>query len=106
MNNVCLVGKLSRAPSVKFEGEGACACTFTLAVSEPSREGKAYTLYVGCMAWGRAAEACSVLNAEDLVEISGKLAWPKRSGKCGQEHSVLVVHVRESAVLEPATPPP
>jgi single-stranded DNA-binding protein len=43
MNHVCLVGRLSRAPTVRFEGESQTA-TFTLAVLEPSRKGTPYTL--------------------------------------------------------------
>jgi single-stranded DNA-binding protein len=83
--NVCaLVGRLSRAPSVKFEADGVQTCSFTLAVSEPFRTGTPYTLFVGCLAWGKAAETCSILNAEDLVAISGKLTWTKkRHVPCG-----------------------
>ena len=102
MNSVCLVGKLSRAPSVKFENEGTQVTTFTLAITEPSREGRAFTLYVPCIAWGKAAEACGRLDADDLVSIVGKLAWQKRTGKCGQEHSLLVVNAREVMLLDAA----
>jgi single-stranded DNA-binding protein len=102
VNSVCVVGKLTRAPSVRFEGEGMQSASFTLAITEPSREGKPFVLYVGCTSWGRSAEACSVLNADDLVSIVGKLAWAKRTGKCGQEHSVLCVNVRECTVLDAA----
>ena len=101
MNQCCLVGRLTRAPTVRFEGESQTA-TFTLAVQEPSREGKPYTLYVPCTSWGRSAEACSLLHTEDLVAISGKLSWRTHTGKCGQEHSQLCVAVREVTVLETA----
>jgi single-stranded DNA-binding protein len=80
--------------------------TFTWAIREPSREGKAFTLYVGCTSWGRAAETCSLLNAADLVAIQGTLAWQKRTGKCGQEPSLLVVNVREAVLLERAVEVP
>jgi single-stranded DNA-binding protein len=82
------VGKLTRHPTTKFEGESQQGTTFTLAVQEPS--------------WGRAAETCSLLNAEDLIAVQGKLAWQQRTGKCGQEHSLLVVNVRDVAVLDAA----
>jgi single-stranded DNA-binding protein len=106
VNSVNVVGTLSRAPAVKFEGDGLQICTFTLSVAEPSREGKPYSLYVPCAAWGKSAETCSLLNAGDLVALVGKLAWSKRIGKCGQEHSVLVVSVRECCVLETAAEMP
>ena len=104
MNQCCLVGRLSRAPSVKFEGEGAQVTTFTLAVQEPSRDGKPYVLYVPCTSWGRSAETCSLLNAADLVSVQGKLTWRPHKRKCGQEHHELCVNVRDVAVLAPVAP--
>jgi single-stranded DNA-binding protein len=100
VNSVQLVGKLTRVPSVRFEGEHQTA-SFTLAVTESW--GANRVLYVPCRAWGgKQAEACALLNAEDLVSIQGKLTWQKRPGKCGQEHSQIVVSVRECTVLEAA----
>jgi single-stranded DNA-binding protein len=103
MNTVCLIGRLSRAPTVRFETTGACTCTFTLAIEEKSQGGKPWTLYAPCVCYGRGAEAASVLNAEALVTLVGKLGWHKQRGKCGTEHSTMVVHVREVSVLQPVT---
>jgi single-stranded DNA-binding protein len=86
---------------VKFEGEGHQVCTFTLFVQEPTRTGTPYVLYIPCTSWGKSAEACSILNAEDLVAVEGKLTWRPRKRKCGQEHSELGVSVRDVAVLSP-----
>jgi single-stranded DNA-binding protein len=106
MNIVALVGRLLRHPQVRFEGEGTQTATFTLAVQEPSREGREFTLYVGCTSWGRVAETCSLLNAEDLISVQGRLTWRKQVAKCGQEHSQLCVNVRDIAVLESAVEVP
>lgn len=106
MNSVHLIGTLTRAPTVRYEGDGHQVTTFTLAVAEPSREGKAWTLYAPCVAYGRSAEAASLLSAEDLVAVQGKLGWHKRLARpCGQEHSQLVVSVREVQVLAHAAAP-
>ena len=105
MNTVALVGTVTRTPSTKFEGEGLQLTSLTLAVAEPGREGKPYTLYVPCVSYGRAADACSLLTAETLVAVQGKLSWRTRPGKCGQEHSTLVVQVREVQVLQGAALP-
>ena len=104
MNHVALVGRLLRHPIVKFEGESQ-TCTFTLLVAETSREGKTFELFTPCTAWGRTAEACSLLNADDLVALQGKLTWQKRTGKCGQEHSQMAVNVREITTLQTAEVP-
>jgi single-stranded DNA-binding protein len=105
MNSVNLVGRLSRAPTVRFEGESQTA-TFTLAIQEPSREGKPYTLYVPCTSLGRSAKACSLLNAADLVSVQGKLTWRKHAAQNSQTHSQLVVSVREVQALKAAAEEP
>jgi len=105
MNVVALVGRLTKHPIVRFEGEGSQVTTFTLAVQEPSREGKAFVLYVGCVAYGKAGEACSTLNAEDLIAVQGRLTWRKQVRTCLRQHSVLSVAVREVTVLVAAAVP-
>jgi hypothetical protein len=93
-----------RDPIVKFEGESQTA-SFTLAVQAPSRAGQPYTLYVPCTSWGKSAEVSSLLGAEDLVAVQGKLTWHPHKAKCGQEHSQLCVRVQDIAVLAPVVPP-
>jgi single-stranded DNA-binding protein len=87
---------------VRFESAGLQVCTFTLAVDERSYgEGrKPYTLFVPMTAAGKQAEACSLLQAADLVSVQGKLTWRKQMGKCKVEHSQLVVRVQDLVVLE------
>ena len=90
------------APVTRFESEGVQTCTFPLLVEEQGREGgQPFTVYVACAAWGKAAEAASVLSAADLVSLQGRLSWRKQSHKCGEAHSSLVVNVREITVLLP-----
>jgi single-stranded DNA-binding protein len=55
MNSVCLVGRLTRAPVVRFEAEHQVT-TFTLLIAEAGRDGATFRLYVPCVAWGKAAE--------------------------------------------------
>ena len=101
MNSVCLVGRVSRHPQTRFEGESQTA-SFTLVVEERSygSENKQFTLFVPCTSWGKSAEVCGLLNQGDLISVQGRLTWRKQVGKCGTEHSQLVVSVREVTVLE------
>ena len=103
MNSVCLVGRVSRHPQTRFEGESQTA-SFTLVVEERSygSENKQFTLYVPCTSWGKSAEVCSLLNQGDLISVQGRLGWRKQVGKCGTEHSQLCVNVRDVAVLDAA----
>jgi single-stranded DNA-binding protein len=104
MNSVQLVGHLSRAPVVRFEPDSHQVTTWTLAIEELGygQEGKKYILYCPCVAYGRTAESASLLSAGDVISVSGKLSWRKQVGKCKQEHSIMVVNVREVAVLQAA----
>jgi primosomal replication protein N len=48
MNLVALVGRLARAPTTRFEPEGAQVTTFTLMIEEPGREAQSWRLFVPC----------------------------------------------------------
>lgn len=102
MNMIALVGTVTRTPRTTFEGDGLQVTSLTLATLEPGRDGKVFRLFVPCVSFGRAAEACSLLTAEDLVAVQGKLSWRKHMGKCGQDHSQLIVTIREVQVLQGA----
>ena len=86
MNSVNLVGRLSRAPIVRFEGDGRKVTTFTLQIQEPGRDGTAYTLYVNCVAWGKTAEAAGTLEAESgCCRGEALLAETCQQARPGQE---------------------
>ena len=105
MNCVLLSGSLTRLPSTKFDPAGGTqTTTFTLAVSEANREGKPFTLFVGCVAFGRMAERCDVLQVGDVIEVCGKLTWQRRPARCGEQHSVLVVGVKDLTVVHHGAP--
>ena len=100
MNTLALVGHLTRVPSTKWEGAGMQVATMTLAITEQGKDGRTYTLYVPCVAYGHAAESCGVLEAETLVSLVGKLTWRKQPHKCGEAYSSLVVLVQTVQVLQ------
>jgi hypothetical protein len=97
MNNCCLVGKLTRAPVVRFEGDGMQTASFTLAVEELSREGKPFTLYVPCTSWGKSAEAWLV--AAHIPPALGASAWSKRLAD-----RVLVLGASQARAVEESAP--
>ena len=101
MNSFCAVGKLTRDPVVKFEGEGIATATATLMIEEPGKL-KPYTLYVPLSFWGKAGEQASTLGAQDMIAITGKLCWRKQHSKTGEDKSSLAVEVRTVEVLQAA----
>ena|SRR6266705_2510193 len=101
MNSFCAVGKLTRNPTVRCEGEGVQSATATLAIVESGRL-KPFTLYVPLTFWGKAGEQASTLGAQDMIAITGKLCWRKLHSKDGQDKSSLAVEVKTVEVLQPA----
>ena len=102
MNTYCAVGRLTRNPVVRFEGDGIQAATATLSIEEPTTRDKPFTLFIPLTFWGKSAEAVSTLGAHDLVSLTGKLKWRKLTDKDGQDKSSLVVDVRSIELLQPA----
>jgi single-stranded DNA-binding protein len=103
MNSFCGIGRLARAPRVRFEGEGVQVATATLMLVEGT-QAKPYTLYLSVRCWGKSADAISVLGAQDLISITGKLGWAKQRTKSGDEKSTLVVEARTVELLQAALP--
>jgi hypothetical protein len=98
MNSFCGIGRLARAPLVRFEGEGVQIATATLMIQEGT-PAKPYTLYLPVRCGGNSAAAISVLGAQDLISLTGKLGWGKRRTKSGDETSSLVVEARTVELL-------
>jgi single-stranded DNA-binding protein len=98
MNIVRLVGQLLRPPVVHVAGQCPLT-TFTLAVLEPCRADASFTLYVPCVAWGPAAETASLLHAEDLVSVHGRLCRRRPLAQNDQDTSTMAVNVHEVRVL-------
>ena len=103
MNNVSLVGRLTRDPYTRFEDAGSQVTTFTLLLTEPGKQGETFSLYVGCASYGKTAEQAATLSAEDLVAVEGKLKYRSYTDKQGQKKSTLCVLVRSLTVLVPSS---
>lgn len=60
MNDVQLIGNVSRDPDIRFTGNGKAFCLFTVACNETyydaNKEKKQAATFVPCIAWGKLAE--------------------------------------------------
>jgi single-strand DNA-binding protein len=93
MNNVNLIGRLTRDPELKEIGGGRSVCELRLAVDNPGRGGeKGEPTYVDVSTFGGQAEACAVhLSKGRQVAVSGRLMfreWTVRDGSKRSAHSV------------------
>lgn len=78
MNNVQLIGRLTKDPEVKTFGRGKDAvdlCRFTLAVRDgKDREGNEKTQFLSCAAWGAVVEILEKYTHKgDMLAVDGKL---------------------------------
>lgn len=77
MNQVFLIGRLTKDPELKFiQGSGTAVATFTLAVDREykGKDGNTETDFINIEVWNKIAETCAnSLSKGSLVAISGSL---------------------------------
>lgn len=88
LNRVCLVGRLTRDPELRFLPEtGTPVATFTLAVNRnfKNKQGEIEADFIPIVVWRRLAELCAnYLSKGRLVAVSGRIqtrSWEDESGR-------------------------
>jgi single-strand DNA-binding protein len=89
MNNVSLIGNLTREPELR-SAKGGAVCQLRIAVDNPGRGGE--PTYVDMATFGKHAEACAAhLGKGRQVAVSGRLVfreWEARDGSKRSAHEV------------------
>ena len=96
MNNVTLLGRLTKDPELKQTPSGTSVLKFSLAVNRRfSKEGQQQTDFINCTAWKGTAEFISRnFRKGDMIAVIGNLqvnTWEKD----GQKHQTSDVNVTE-----------
>jgi len=76
LNNVSLVGRLTKDPEVKVIGQGTAVCNFTLAVNRNFKNdaGEVEADFIQCQAWkGQAEFIGSYLKKGNLISLTGSI---------------------------------
>lgn len=83
MNNVTLMGRLTRDPELKRTSKDNSYCNFTLAVNRPkTKDGTQEADFISCTAWNKTAEVIeSWLQKGDRLAVVGRLNVTKRDDK-------------------------
>ena len=72
MNNVVLIGRLTRDPELRFTGSGKAVATFTIAVNRAYNRNE--TDFFRIVVWGKPGENCAnYLKKGSQVGIQGRL---------------------------------
>ena len=93
MSNICVIsGRISDyGPKPRPLPSGKWELSLTLCSDEPSRDGQVYTTYIPVLCYGSQCEALAEsLEPHDVVLVTGKLAWTKRTTKDGEKAGLAV----------------
>ena len=89
MNQVCLIGRLTNDPEIRWtQGENAtCIARYTLAVDRPRRaDGQANTDFIRCVAFGRTGEfAEKYLHKGEKIALTGRIQTGSFDDKYGKK---------------------
>lgn len=93
LNNIVLIGRLTRDPELRTTKDGTSVTSFTLAVNRPfSKDGKNEADFVPVVVWRKAAESCAkYLVKGSLAAAAGRLQIRSYEDKEGTKRTVAEV---------------
>lgn len=104
MNNINLIGRLTKDPECKYTANGKCVCTFSLAVDRmfKNADGTREADFFNCEIWGKIAEiAGNSLLKGHRCAISGRIENHNYTGQDGQRHYFTKVIGNSIDFLQP-----
>lgn len=103
MNQVILIGRLTRDPELRFiPNSGTAVARFSLAVNrEFKREGQPDADFFNIVVWGKQAENCAnYLKKGRLVAVNGNLRNNNYEDKNGVKHYNVEINANRVEFLE------
>lgn len=96
MNNVNIIGRLTKDIELMTTKSGNSVVSFTIAVDNPTRQGEEKSAsFFGCTAWNKVAETMAkYCHKGDKVAVSGRLNQRKYNDEQGQSRSVVEIVVQ------------
>ena len=104
INNVVLVGRLTKDPELKYTQGGVAVTRFTLAVNRPftNQQGQREADFVNCVTWRKQAEnTANYLRKGSLAGIEGRIQTSNFDGKDGNRVFMTEVVADSVQFLEP-----
>lgn len=103
INNVTLVGRLTRDPELRYTGNGTAVVSFTIAADRPftNSQGEREADFINCVAWRRTAEVISNYTRKgSLVGATGRIQTRSYENNEGRTIYVTEVVVENFKMLE------
>ena len=103
INNLTLVGRLTKDPDLKYTGNGTAVATFTLAVNRnfTNQSGEREADFINCVIWRKPAETLANYAKKGvLIGVTGRIQTRSYDNQQGQKVYVTEVVVDNFQLLE------
>lgn len=103
INNVVLVGRLTKDPDLKYTGNGTAVATFTLAVNRnfTNQSGEREADFINCVIWRKSAETLANYAKKGvLIGVTGRIQTRSYENQQGQKVYVTEVIADNFQLLE------
>lgn len=85
MNNVILMGRLTKDPEIRTTNSGLSVCKFTVAVDRYSKDGEDKTDFINCVAWRKTAEFIgNYFSRGQRIALTGSIQTGSYTDKDGR----------------------
>lgn len=103
INNVILVGRLTKEPEIRMTQSGTKVCSFTLAVNRKVQaQGQPDADFINCVAWSKTAELMEqYLSKGSQIGVEGRIQTRNYDNQQGQRVYITEVVVQSLTFLEP-----
>lgn len=104
INNVVLVGRLTRDVDLRYTGSGTAVGNFSLAIDRPftNNQGERDTDFINCVIWRRQAETLANFTRKgSLVGVTGRIQTRSYDNNQGQKVYVTEIVAENFQLLEP-----
>ena len=102
MNNVNIIGRLTKDVEVRKTSTNKSVSSFSIAVDNlTKKDGEKTTSFFNCNAWDSVAETLSKYTRKgDRIAISGSLIQRNYDNKNGEKISVVEINVNSITLIE------
>ena len=103
MNQINLIGRLTRKPELKYTSSNKAVCDFSIAVNRnyTNEDGKREADFINCQAWNKQAEnLCKYQDKGNQIAVDGNLRVQSYDDKDGNKRYSTFVLVNNIEYLE------
>lgn len=102
VNNVVLVGRLTKDPVLRRTPNGTSVASFTVACDKRDKNGNQSADFINCVVWGKVAEnTATYTHKGSLVGVEGRIQTRSYDDQSGRKVFVTEVLANQIHFLEP-----